>query len=104
MISSYRIIGAFLCRPCILSFRGRRPRNLGFPPAAEVLPNLAARDDGEGKSSQRDVPVLLGRQRAPLPLEERKRGDQLPARLRGLDDLVDEAVARGDVGVREVLD
>ena len=48
--------------------------------------------------------MFLGRERAPLPLEQPERRDQLFARLGGLDDLVDEAVARGDVRIREILD
>src|SRR5437867_7961257 len=91
-----------------LSFRGRRPRNLNS--ASRQIPRFA-RDDGGRDAAQDDranleryVPVLLGGEGRALAFEQPDRGDQFPARLGGLDDLVDVAAARGDVGVCEVLD
>src|SRR3546814_5356875 len=63
---------------------------------------LAARG-GRGARSQRHVAVLALRQLFALRAQELEAGDELDARLGGVDDVVDEPALGGDVGVAEPL-
>src|SRR5712691_9311942 len=71
-----------------------------FPGVVMADPRPARFREG----SQRDVAVLLGGKAIPLQRRERERLNELAPRLGGLDDLVHETPARGDVRVGEFLD
>src|SRR3546814_6362832 len=59
--------------------------------------------DLRGARSQRHVAVLALRQLFALRAQELEAGDELDARLGGVDDVVDEPSLGGDVGVAEPL-
>src|SRR6516225_1410405 len=54
-------------------------------------------------SSERNIAVFLERVLHPLGLQVSERGNQLAAGLSGVDDFIEEAAARGDIGVCELL-
>src|SRR3990170_4669541 len=66
-----------------------------------ISPRFATRTESMAGILERDVPVLLGRERHSLGPQHVESLDQSLAGLAGLDHLVDEAALGGDVGVGE---